>query len=85
MILGLSEEYDESFDLIVHDGKDSHARVPYKFNSLWAFKASKNSWHGVDTITEGLDRKTLGVMYWSKGGDKGTLAKSKFNDNLEFN
>ena len=89
VILGLSEEYDESFDLILHDGKDSHARVPYKFNSLWVFKASNGtttdweSWHGVNTITEGLDRKTLGVMYWSKG-DKGTQIKSKFNNDLRF-
>ena len=83
VIIGLSEEYDSSFDLLIHNGEDKHTRVPYKFNSLWAFKASENSWHGVDTITEGLDRKTLGVMYWSKG-DKGTLTKTKFNNNLEF-
>jgi hypothetical protein len=84
VILGLSEEYDSSFDLLIHDGKDNHARVPYKFNSLWAFKASENSWHGVDTVTEGLDRKTLGVMYWSKG-EVGSDIQAKFNNNLEFN
>ena len=83
VILGLSEEYDESFDLILHDGKKSHARVPYKFNSLWAFKASENSWHGVDPITDGLDRKTLGVMYWSKGKE-GKEIKAKFNNKLEW-
>ena len=83
VILGLSEEYDSSFDLLIHNGKDKHARVPYKFNSLWAFKASENSWHGVDKITEGLDRKSLGVMYWSKS-EGGIQTKAKFNNNLEF-
>ena len=42
VIIGLSEEYDSSFDLLIHDGKNSHARVPYKFNTLWAFKTSEN-------------------------------------------
>ena len=83
VILGLSEEYDSSFDLLIHNGKDKHARIPYKFNSLWAFKASENSWHGVDTITEGFDRKSLGIMYWSKS-DEGIQTKAKFNNDLEF-
>ena len=84
VILGLSEEYDSSFDLIIHDGKKNHARIPYKFNSLWAFKCSKNSWHGVNPITNGYNRKTVGVMYWSKDKD-GKEVKPKFNNNLEFN
>ena len=83
VIIGLSEEYDSSFDLLIHNGKDEHARVPYKFNSLWAFKTSKNSWHGVDKITEGLDRKSLGIMYWSKS-EEGIQTKAKFNNDLEF-
>ena len=83
VIIGLSEEYDSSFDLLLHDGKNSHARVPYKFNTLWAFKTSENSWHGIDKITEGLDRKSLGIMYWSKG-DEGIQTKAKFNNDLEF-
>jgi len=84
VILGLSEEYDSSFDLIIHDGKKNHARIPYKFNSLWAFKCSESSWHGVNPITNGYDRKTIGVMYWSKDKD-GKEVKPKFNNNLEFN
>jgi hypothetical protein len=78
VILGLSEEYDSSFDLIIHDGKKNHAKIPYKFNSLWAFKCSENSWHGVNPITSGYDRKTIGVMYWSKDKD-GKEVKPKFN------
>ena len=83
VIIGLSEKYDSSFDLLIHNGKDKHARVPYKFNSLWAFKTSENSWHGVDKITEGLDRKSLGIMYWSKS-EEGIQTKAKFNNDLEF-
>ena len=83
VILGLSEEYDSSFDLIIHDGKKNHAKIPYKFNSLWAFKCSENSWNGVNPITSGYDRKTIGVMYWSKDKD-GKEVKPKFNNNLEF-
>ncbi len=30
VILGLSEEYDSSFDLLIHNGKDKHDRIPYK-------------------------------------------------------
>jgi len=30
-----------------------------------------------------MDRKTLGVMYWSKD-KKGNQIKAKFNNNLEF-
>jgi len=84
VILGLSEKYDSSFDLIIHDGKKNHTRIPYKFNSLWAFKCSESSWHGVNPITNGYDRKTIGVMYWSKDKD-GKEVKPKFNNNLEFN
>ena len=83
VIIGLSEKYDSSFDLLIHNGKDKHARVPYKLNSLWAFKTSENSWHGVDKITEGLDRKSLGIMYWSKS-EEGIQTKAKFNNDLEF-
>jgi hypothetical protein len=64
-VLCVSEEYDSSFDLRLHDGED-HVRLPYKFNRLKVFKCLENSWHGFPEITEGLDRKTLGVMFWSK-------------------
>ena len=68
-ILCISEEYDSSFDLLLHDGKN-HTRVPYKFNRLNVFKCSENSWHGFPEITKGLNRKTLGVMYWSVMSEK---------------
>ena len=86
-ILCLSEEYDSSFDLMVHDGDKSHGRIPYKFNRLNVFKCSENSWHGLPEITKGMDRKTLGVMYWSvmTEEEKSTArVKAKFNDNLDF-
>ena len=85
-VLCISEEYDESFDLILHDGKDNHCRVPYKFNRLNVFKCSENSWHGVNSVTKGYNRKTLGVMYWSlfeQGGEEYSI-KAKFNNNLIF-
>lgn len=68
-VLCLSEEYDKTFDLILHDGKNKF-RVPYKFNRLNIFKCSEYSWHGVEKITEGMNRKTLGVMYWSLLSEK---------------
>ena len=86
VIIGLSEEYDPSFDLHIYSS-GNHARIPYKFNRLWAFKTSEDSWHGINKITEGLDRKTLGIMYWSKISDeeRDTVEiKVKFNNNLEF-
>ena len=84
-ILCLSEEYDSSFDLRIHNGKE-HGTIPYKFNRLNVFKCSNNSWHGLPEITKGMDRKTLGVMYWSvmTDEDKKTAIKAKFNNNLEF-
>ena len=81
-ILCLSEEYDSSFDLRIHNGEE-HGTIPYKFNQLNVFKCSENSWHGLPEITKGMDRKTLGVMYWSKD-KKGDQIKAKFNNNLEF-
>ena len=81
-ILCLSEEYDSSFDLKIHNGEE-HGTIPYKFNQLNIFKCSENSWHGLPEITKGMDRKTLGVMYWSKD-KKGNQIKAKFNNNLEF-
>jgi len=86
-ILCLSEEYDSSFDLLIHDGNDSHARIPYKFNRLNVFKCSDSSWHGFPEITKGMDRKTLGVMYWSimsEEEQKVARVKAKFNNSLEF-
>jgi len=86
-VLCVSEEYDSSFDLLVHNGKDEHARLPYKFNRLNVFKCSENSWHGLPEITKGFDRKTLGVMYWSKMTEKDkktARVRAKFNNNLEF-
>jgi hypothetical protein len=85
-VLGISEEYDSSFDLLLHDG-DSHIRVPYAFNRLNVFKCCKNSWHGFPEITKGMDRKTLGVMYWSKLQEEDLsreYVKAKFNNNLIF-
>ena len=81
-ILCLSEEYDSSFDLRVHNGEE-HGTIPYKFNQLNIFKCSENSWHGLPEITKGMDRKTLGVMFWSKDVE-GEQIKAKFNNNLEF-
>jgi len=85
-ILCVSEKYDSSFDLLIHDGK-KYARIPYKFNRLNVFKCSENSWHGFPQITKGLDRKTLGVMYWSvmtKEDEKVARVKAKFKHDLEF-
>ena len=85
-ILCVSEKYDSSFDLLIHDGK-KYARIPYKFNRLNVFKCSENSWHGFPQITEGFDRKTLGVMYWSvmtAEDKKVARVKAKFKHDLEF-
>ena len=91
-VLCVSEEYDESFDLRIHDGEQSHARIPYKFNRLVSFRTEENSWHGFpNTITEGLDRKVLSVFYWSKLADiapkekiPGIRYRSEFRYDLEF-
>ena len=85
-ILCVSEKYDSSFDLLIHDGK-KYARIPYKFNRLNVFKCSENSWHGFPQITEGFDRKTIGVMYWSvmtAEDKKVARVKAKFKHDLEF-
>ena len=84
-VLCISEEYDSSFDLRVHNGKE-HGVIPYKFNRLNVFKCSSNSWHGFPEITKGLDRKTLGVMYWSimTDEDRKNSFKAKFNNSLVF-
>jgi hypothetical protein len=61
--------------------------VPYKFNRLNVFKCSEYSWHGFPEITKGMDRKTLGVMFWSKMTDedkKKDKVKASFNNNLQF-
>ncbi len=83
-ILCISEVYDSSFDLVIHNGEDKHTTIPYKFNSLNVFKCSSDSWHGLPEITKGLDRKTLGVMYWSiMGEDEAKSAtKARFNKEL---
>jgi len=86
-ILCMSEEYDESFDLLVHDGSSLHSRLPYRFNRLNVFKCSENSWHGLPEITHGMERKTLGVMYWSKMSEdeaSRSRVKAKFNNRLVF-
>tara|TARA_R100000805_G_C3615227_1_gene116597 strand:- start:1107 stop:1757 length:651 start_codon:yes stop_codon:yes gene_type:complete len=85
-ILCLSEEYDESFDVRLHDGIN-YTRIPYKFNTLNVFKCSNNSWHGFPEITKGMDRKTLGVMFWSKMTEEDKSRekiKARFNDKLIF-
>ena len=86
-ILCLSEDYDESFDVRLHDG-ENHTRIPYKFNTLNVFKCSENSWHGFPEITKGKDRKTLGVMFWSKMTEEDKTrekVKARFNNSLKFN
>jgi hypothetical protein len=85
-VLCISEEYDSSFDLLLHNG-NTHTRVPYKFNRLNVFKCSENSWHGLPEITKGMNRKTLGVMYWSvmtEDDKKTARVRAKFNNDLEF-
>ncbi len=83
-VLGLSEEYDSSFDLRLHNGKE-HCRLEYKFNRLCIFKCEHNSWHGFPEITKGLDRKTIGIMYWSLQKEtQGEEIKARFNNDLDF-
>ena len=87
-VLCASEEYDSSFDLLLHNTKE-HGRVPYKFNRLMVFKCGTNSWHGIpDPITTGMVRKTLPVFYWSLL-DENTIIRNKrmhsvFRDDLVF-
>jgi hypothetical protein len=86
-VLCISEDYDESFDLLIHDGHNTHARIPYKFNRLNVFKCSEDSWHGLPEITKGFNRKALGVMYWSEMSEedkKTARVKAKFKYDLEF-
>ena len=83
VILGLSEDYDSSFDLRLHNGKD-HCRLEYKFNRLNIFKFGDDSWHGFPEITKGKDRKTVGVMYWSITDQDLSFTKAKFNNDLVF-
>jgi len=85
-ILCLSEEYDDSFDVRLHDGVN-HTRVPYKFNTLNVFKCSDYSWHGFPEITKGMERKTVGMMFWSKMTEedkKVEKLKARFNNKLKF-
>ena len=85
-ILCLSEEFDSSFNIRLHDGVN-HTQIPYKFNTLNVFKCSENSWHGFPEITKGMDRKTIGVMYWSKMSEEDKTRekiKARFNNTLKF-
>ena len=88
-ILCVSEKYDSSFDLLLHDGKDKHAKLPYQFNRLNAFKCLENSWHGATkVITEGFDKLLLGVFYWSYVGKQEkhkVRHRAKFRSDLKFN
>jgi hypothetical protein len=48
---------------------------------------SINSWHGLPEITNGLNRKTLGVMYWSLMTQEELITariKAKFRHDLVF-
>ena len=95
-VLCASEEYDSSFDLVLHDGKGQHAKVPYKFNRLMVFKCSNadfvykheyESWHGIPKpITTGMTRKTLPVFYWSTNDSSTTdrRVRASFNKDLPF-
>ena len=89
VVLCASEEYDSSFDLLLHNTKE-YSRVPYKFNRLMAFKCSENSWHGVpNRITPGMIRKTLPVFFWSKIDENESVenrrTRSIFRNDLSFN
>ena len=56
-------------------------------NRLNIFKCGENSWHGFPEITKGLNRKALGVMYWSKLSEQDKtqdFVKAQFNNNLPF-
>lgn len=95
-VMCASEEYDSSFDLLLHDGSENHGRVPYKFNRLNVFKCSNadftykheyESWHGIpNPITAGLTRKTLPVFYWSKNKTTkiGRRTRALFRSDLAF-
>ncbi len=85
VVLGLSEDYDHSFDLRLHNGQE-HCRLQYKFNRLNIFKFEENSWHGFPEITKGKDRKTIGIMYWSiETEDPNPEAtKARFKNDLVF-
>jgi len=80
-VLCISDEYDESFDLLLENDSGETGRLPYKFNRLNVFKCSDQSWHGITKLTPGFERKTLGVMYWSRVEDQEvqeSMLKAKF-------
>ena len=84
-IICVSEEYDESFDLLIENDHGERARLPYKFNRLNVFKCSKDSWHGLPEISKGMSRKTLGVMYWSEISHQDiadSMLKAKFHKSV---
>ena len=61
VVLCISEEYDDSFDLILENESGVQARLPYKFNRLNVFKCSDQSWHGVKKLTQGYERKSENI------------------------
>ena len=73
----------------MHNGFDCHDRLEYRFNRLNIFKCTENSWHGFPKISKGMNRKVLGLMFWSEINhkDKSSIKriKAKFNNNLKFN
>ena len=85
VILCISEDYDESFDLNLFDGNINHGKMKYKFNTLNVFRCSANSWHGLPEISKGLDRKALGVVYWRiSENDDIPMVKAKFYNQMEL-
>tara|TARA_X000001382_G_scaffold32121_1_gene20978 strand:- start:963 stop:1610 length:648 start_codon:yes stop_codon:yes gene_type:complete len=85
VILCISEDYDESFDLNLFDGNINHGKMKYKFNTLNVFRCSANSWHGLPEISKGLDRKALGVVYWRiSENDDTPMLKAKFYNQMEL-
>ena len=85
VILCISEDYDESFDLNLFDGDINHGKMKYKFNTLNVFRCSANSWHGLPEISKGLDRKALGVVYWRiSENDDIPMVKAKFYNQMEL-
>ena len=79
LIVYLTEDWDTSWggglELWSHNEETNlpdkrEVVVDNIFNRAILFDTTQNSWHGLPEISKGFDRKTLGVMFWSKMSDE---------------
>ena len=74
-----NEEDETTGAWVLDDEHNKIEQVPYAENTAWAFLATRNSWHSVDTINKPINRRSIMINVRGDLSNRSTTKTTNFN------